>query len=254
MMKTLGATRAWVIAHPEATLTPSQSGDFERDVSRVATGTALPYVVGSWEFFGRPFIVTRDVLIPRPETEILVTAALRWLAGRPPGQRVIDVGCGSGCIAISLALDMPNHVVHAVDVSAAALDVARRNVAAYHLEGEVTLVEGDLLAPFDAPFDLVCANLPYIPTGRLSDLDVAAREPLLALDGGKDGLAGVERLAKQLESRLAPGGRVLIELDPEQMDPASDILRDALPAATIGILADLSGRDRVLVVDWLGVP
>ncbi len=218
----------------------------------MASGTALPYVVGSWEFFGRPFIVTRDVLIPRPETEILVSAALRWLGRRPARQRVVDVGCGSGCIAISVALEMPEHEVQAVDLSPAALDVARRNAVAYHIDGEIDLIEGDLLAPFDGPFDLVCANLPYIPTARLSGLEVGHREPRLALDGGVDGLASVERLAQQLPSRLAPGGRVLLELDPEQIERASAIMQTALPGATTKSLADLSGKERVLVVDWEG--
>lgn len=250
MMKTLGVTRAWVMAHPETELTPHQSDTFEENLAKVVSGMALPYVIGSWEFFGRPFIVTRDVLIPRPETETLVTAALRWLSERPQGQRVVDVGCGSGCIAISLALDMPGHLIHGVDVSPAALAVARRNAEAYHIEGEITLVEGDLLTPFDAPFDLVCANLPYVPTDRLAELDVAKREPRLALDGGADGLAGAERLASQLESRLARGGCVLLELDPEQMDRASSLMRRALPGASTNVLADLAGTDRVLVVDW----
>jgi len=250
MMKTLGVTRAWVLAHPEAVLTSVQSDAFEHDLSRVVSGTALPYVIGSWEFFGRPFVITPDVLIPRPETEILVTAALRWLSERPHGQRVVDVGCGSGCIAISLALDMPGHMIYGVDVSPTALAVARRNAEAYHIENELTLVDSDLLTPFDARFDLVCANLPYIPTDRLAELEVAMREPSLALDGGPDGLAGIERLALQLASRLAPGGRVLLELDPEQMDRASDLIRAGLPGVTTRVLADLSGRDRVLVVDW----
>jgi release factor glutamine methyltransferase len=250
MMKTLGVTRAWVLAHAEADLTSVQSDAFVFDLSRVVSGTALPYVIGSWEFFGRPFVITPDVLIPRPETEILVTAALRWLSERPHGQRVVDVGCGSGCIAISLALDMPGHMIYGVDVSPAALAVARRNAEAYHIEDELTLVEGDLLTPFDSRFDLVCANLPYIPTDRLAELEVAMREPSLALDGGPDGLAGIERLGLQLASRLAPGGRVLLELDPEQMDRASALMRAALPGVTTSVLADLSGRDRVLVVDW----
>ncbi len=250
MMKTLGVTRAWVLAHAEADLTSVQSDAFVFDLSRVVSGTALPYVIGSWEFFGRPFVITPDVLIPRPETEILVTAALRWLSERPQGQRVVDVGCGSGCIAISLALDMPGHMIYGVDVSPAALAVARRNAEAYHIEDELTLVEGDLLTPFDSRFDLVCANLPYIPTDRLAELEVAMREPSLALDGGPDGLAGIERLGLQLASRLAPGGRVLLELDPEQMDRASALMRAALPGVTTSVLADLSGRDRVLVVDW----
>jgi release factor glutamine methyltransferase len=250
MMKTLGVTRAWVIAHAEVGLTPAQSSAFERDTARVVAGAALPHVLGSWEFFGRPFFVTPDVLIPRPETEILVTAALRWLAGRPPGRRVVDVGSGSGCVVVSLALDMPDHRYLAVDLSRPALQVARRNAQAYRLDEDLDLVQADLLTPIAVPFDLVCANLPYIPTGRLAELEVGGREPTVALDGGRDGLAVVERLARQLPLRLAPGGRALLELDPDQMARAEALMRRALPGASVDVMTDLTGRARVLVVDW----
>jgi release factor glutamine methyltransferase len=249
MMHTLGVTRAWVIAHPEAILTPSQSGAFERDAAQVVSGVALPYVVGSWEFFGRPFSLTPDVLIPRPDTELLVTAALRWLDKRPPGQRVIDVGSGSGCIVISLALDMPDHHYMGVDISSGALGVARRNASSYRLEDDIVFAEGDLLEGISGPVDLVCANLPYIPTDRLAEIEVGLREPGLALDGGPDGLSVVRRLAEQLPSRLAPAGRVLLELDPDQMDRAKAVMRSHLPGASVEVLSDLSGLDRVLVID-----
>jgi release factor glutamine methyltransferase len=249
MMHTLGVTRAWVIAHPEAILTPSQSGAFERDAAQVVSGVALPYVVGSWEFFGRPFSLTPDVLIPRPDTELLVTAALRWLDKRPPGQRVIDVGSGSGCIVISLALDMPDHHYMGVDISPGALGVARRNASSYRLEDDIVFAEGDLLEGISGPVDLVCANLPYIPTDRLAEIEVGLREPGLALDGGPDGLSVVRRLAEQLPSRLAPAGRVLLELDPDQMDRAKAVMRSHLPGASVEVLSDLSGLDRVLVID-----
>jgi release factor glutamine methyltransferase len=249
MMKALGATRAWVIAHPEATPTPSQQAAFEHDLEQVASGAALPYVLGYWEFFGRPFFLTPDVLIPRPETEVMVTAALRWLEGRPVGQRVVDVGCGSGCIVISLALDMPDHTYEGVDVSGGALDVAKRNAERYGLAESLVLIQTDLLAERAGPFDLVCANLPYIPSGRLAELDVGSKEPALALDGGEDGLAEVERLIAQLDQRLAPGGRVLLELDPDQMERAGSLMQESLPGVAVDTVRDLSGRERVLIAD-----
>ncbi len=229
MMKTLGTTRAWLMAHAEDRLSPDHRQAFEDDVARVVSGTALPYVVGTWEFYGRPFVVTPAVLIPRPETELMVSVALRWLEARPGPGRVVDVGTGSGCIVASLALELDSHHYYAVDRSGTALEIAARNLRLYGMRRQVALVLADLLGPLPGPFDLICANLPYIPSHRLAGLPVARREPVLALDGGPHGLAIVGRLVAQLPDRLARGGRVLLELDPEQMAPVRAQILAALP-------------------------
>lgn len=249
MMKTLGTTRAWLMAHAEDRLSPEHHQAFVHDVARVVSGMALPYVVGTWEFYGRPFVVTPAVLIPRPETELMVGVALSWLEGRPEPGRVIDVGTGSGCIVASLALELETHHYYAVDRSWTALEVAARNLGLYGLRRQVALVQAELLEPLPGPFNLICANLPYIPSERLASLPVARREPALALDGGPHGLAIVSRLVAQLPDRLARGGRALLELDPEQMAPVRAQILAALPRARVDILPDLSGSSRVLVAD-----
>jgi release factor glutamine methyltransferase len=249
MMKTLGATRAWLMAHAGDPLPTKARLAFERDLGRVTGGTALPYVVGTWEFYGRPFVVTPAVLIPRPETELLVSVALRWLESREASCRVVDVGTGSGCIVASLALELPAHRYLAVERSWAALEVASKNMALYGLGQQVVLVQADLLEATTRSFDLVCANLPYLPSDRLASLPVAQREPLAALDGGPQGLATVVRLVEQLPARLARGGRLLLELDPEQMDPVQARLKTAIPGIQIEVVPDLSGAPRVLVAD-----
>jgi release factor glutamine methyltransferase len=249
MMKTLGTTRAWLMAHAEDRLSPDSRQAFEADVDRVAGGTALPYVVGTWEFFGRPFVVTPAVLIPRPETELLVSIALGWLEHQPEARRVADVGTGSGCVVASLALEFPAHHFLGVDHSWPALEVAARNLALYGLGGRVSLMQADLLTAASGPFDLLCANLPYIPSDRLPELPVSRREPTPALDGGPQGLAIVNRLVDQLPGGLAPGGRLLLELDPEQMAPVRARIRQVVGEARIETVPDLSGQPRVLVAD-----
>lgn len=254
LMHTLGVTRAWLMAHSEAVLTADQAKSFNDNVARCQKGEALPYVVGVWEFFGRPFRVTPAVLIPRPETETLVELGLNWLAGRETPQRVVDVGTGSGCIVISLACQFPKHHYLGVDISSEALEIAGRNAAYYGLDESLTFARGDLLAETEGPFDLVCANLPYIPTEHLPELAVGRREPTLALDGGEDGLAPFMRLAGQLPDRLAQRGRLLAELDPEQMSSAGAQLEALMPGGDTRVERDLAGRPRVLVFDRAGEP
>lgn len=249
MMHTLGVTRAWLMAHPEAVLSADQANTFDRYLARCQNGEALPYVVGVWEFFGRPYRVTPAVLIPRPETETLVELGLNWLAGREIPQRVVDVGTGSGCIVISLACQFPEHHYLGVDISEEALEVAAQNAAYYGFDETLIFARGDLLDEAGGPFDLICANLPYIPTDRLSDLAVGRREPKQALDGGGDGLEPFGRLAGQLVDRLARGGRLLAELDPEQMEPARAKLEALMPGGHTQVESDLAGHSRVLVFD-----
>ncbi|MDX1600741.1 MAG: peptide chain release factor N(5)-glutamine methyltransferase [Anaerolineales bacterium] len=248
MMRVLGVPRAWVLAHPEATLQPQQLEEFKSYVRRCAEGTALPYVIGRWEFFGRPFHVTPDVLIPRPETEHLVQVALGALARREDLRRVLEVGTGSGCVVVTLALEMEGRDYYASDISRPALDVASKNAREYRAQEQIDFVQADLLRGLRGPFDFVAANLPYIASDRLQTLKVGKREPDLALDGGQDGLEPLRSFVGPLRRSLRPGGELVLELDPEQMEAAESILGDAIPLDHVQVFDDLSGRARVLHV------
>ncbi len=251
----------------------------EAGARRLEAGEPLPYLLGHWEFFGLDFIVTPAVLIPRPETELMVEQALRWLQARfgtrdVSACRVVDVGCGSGCVAIALAANfrgLPRATsrglhVTAVDLSPQALEVARRNVERHALAGRVTLVQADMLPPQPPVFDLICANLPYIPSAKLDDLSVARWEPRSALDGGPDGLALIRRLLQQAAERLAErspapvfgagGGLLLLEIELSQGMAVALLARQAFSRweeqggnVQVDVLPDLAGLDRLVRVE-----
>jgi release factor glutamine methyltransferase len=248
----LGVRRAWILAHPEAELSAEQGQAFEASGHRLVQGEPLPYVLGHWEFYGLDFRVSPAVLIPRPETELLVGQALTWLWERhslSAGGLAADVGCGSGCIAAALAQNFPTLRVIASDRSLPALDVAVQNIARHGLEGRVALVQADLLPALSAPLDLVCANLPYIPTGSLRATRPARWEPVQALDGGEDGLELIQRLLEQLSaaaSPLAASGLALLEIEASQGEQALELARRFFPGAESAVLPDLSGRNRCL--------
>ena len=187
-------SRSWILAHPELTLTDEQQKQLDTSLSRLQNGEPFPYVLGRWEFFGLEFEVTPDVLIPRPETELLVEKAIAWLQKNPTKRNVADVGTGSGAIAVSIAVNVPNVNIIATDISAKALQVAKRNAEKHGASGRIEFVECDIL-PHPLPLslrergvDLLCSNMPYIPTNTLKHLPIYQREPTLALDGGDDGL------------------------------------------------------------------
>ncbi len=251
--------RSWVVARPETLLSDDQQQALEEAVRRLEQGEPLPYVIGHWEFYGLDFWVTPDVLIPRPETELLVEQAVQWLQSRPRTGllsllRAADVGTGSGCIAVALAKQIPNLRVLATDLSLAALKVARQNAIRHGVEHRIDFVQCDLLPPHPDPlptgshFDVICANLPYIPTHRLRSLPTFGREPTLALNGGEDGLEIIRHLLHLAPQWLAPNGLLLIEIDAEQGLTALSLAYDSFEHATIQLRRDLSGRDRLLVV------
>jgi release factor glutamine methyltransferase len=243
--------RAWLLAHPEAALDRAAAEPFARDVGRLAAGEPLPYLTGVQEFFGLAFAVSPDVLIPRPETELLVEEARLWLAHRAQagGRRVIDVGTGSGCIAVSLAVSAPAIPIVATDLSAVALAVAQGNARRFEVADRMRFIRADLLSPFAQGFDLVCANLPYIPSEKLLALDVARHEPRLALDGGRDGLDPTRRLLAQARTRLNSGGCMLLEIEESHGQAARELARQVFPTARLSMHADLAGRDRLLRID-----
>lgn len=248
LAQSIGTDRTWILAHPEAPLAQAYSAGFRRGVERCARGEALPYVLGWWEFYGRRFQVTRDVLIPRPETEGLVEAAVRLLRTRPGPWRCADVGTGSGCIAITLAIECPTARIMATDISMAALRLARVNGAHHAVGDRVRFVRCDLLRGIRGSFDLVCANLPYVPSESLDGLLAAKREPRVALDGGPDGQDPIRRLLADLPGLLAPSGVALLEIEARQGLEALAAARLTLPDAQVRLAQDLAGRDRLLVV------
>ncbi|HNT53641.1 MAG TPA: peptide chain release factor N(5)-glutamine methyltransferase [Anaerolineaceae bacterium] len=245
----LGWSRTQVVAHPEQLLTVEQHLALDGLLARRVAGEPLPYLLGEWEFYGLKFQVTPAVLIPRPETELLVEVALAWLQAHPDRRRAADVGTGSGCIAATLAWHVPDLWLTAVDLSATALQVAADNFARLGVQSRVTCRQSDLLADCRGPFDLVCANLPYIPSETLASLPVADHEPRQALDGGPDGLDLIGRLLSTAPRWLAPGGLMLLEIESGQGQSAPELAQRLLPAALIVTLPDLAGKARLLRVE-----
>jgi release factor glutamine methyltransferase len=243
-----GKKRAWVLAHPELTLTKAEAENLEAALGRLEQGEPLPYVLGQWEFYGLDFWVTPATLIPRPETELLVERALGWLRTQPGRRLAVDVGTGSGCIAIALAANIADVRLLACDISPQALRVAKKNTQRHGVEGRVSCLQADLLPPARRPFDLICANLPYIPERTLKNLEVGRWEPGLALDGGPDGLDLVRRLIEQAPEALAPEGRLLLEIEARQGAAALELARLAFPQAGVDLTQDLAGRDRLICI------
>ncbi|MBV6466177.1 MAG: peptide chain release factor N(5)-glutamine methyltransferase [Anaerolineae bacterium] len=254
----MGKPRTWLAAHPEARLSALELDSARREAARLAAGAPLPHILGRWEFFGLDFEVTPDVLIPRPETELLAEQAILWLQSRPvtnlSSLRAADVGTGSGCIAVALAKHVPDARVLATDLSLPALQVARRNAHKHGVAARVDFVQCDLLPPRPSPlpteshFDVICANLPYIPTSALSGLSVFDHEPALALDGGSDGLDPIRRLLKIAPEWLAPDGLILLEIESRQGMAAVSLAYDSFEKATINLRRDLAGRERLLAI------
>jgi release factor glutamine methyltransferase len=246
--------RTWVIAHPELTLTPLQQEQLDNALVRLESGEAFPYVLGHWEFFGLDFDVTGDVLIPRPETELLVEKAITWLQRSPRRRTVADVGTGSGAIAISIAVNIPDVRVLATDISHRALKIARQNAIKFNVARQIDFLQCDLLPSHIDPlsteshFDLICANLPYIPTETLHSLSIYGREPTLALDGGPDGLDAIRRLLNIGPEWLAPNGMMLLEIEATRGIQALNLACDLYSEATIHLHQDLLGQDRLLEI------
>ncbi|HRJ56053.1 MAG TPA: peptide chain release factor N(5)-glutamine methyltransferase [Anaerolineales bacterium] len=250
----IGHPRTWLLAHLESPLTPPQADSATQAFARLEAGEPLPYILGHWEFYGLDFDITPDVLIPRPETELLVEKAIRWLNAAPERRTVADVGTGSGIIAVSIAMHVPGVNILATDISQATLKVAKRNAKKFDVSHRINFLQCDLLPkhidplPTESHFDLICANLPYIPTDTLRDLPIFGREPTLALDGGADGLELYRRLLTLSVDWLAPKGSILLEIEASQGMSALSMAYDMLSAATIQLHKDLAGQNRLLEI------
>jgi release factor glutamine methyltransferase len=226
LMFTLGCDRSYLYAHPERELTAEERERYDKELAERARGVPAQYITGHQEFWGMDFIVTPAVLIPRPETEHVIEAVLSRV-GRAPlrlrsGQAwpanalsVVDVGTGSGCIAIALAKELPQAEIHATDISTAALEIACANAARHSLTNRIQFQHADLLAGFEADsFDFVVSNPPYVGESEEEEVQLEVRkfEPRHAVFAGPTGLEAIERLIPQARNALKPGGSLVMEI------------------------------------------
>ncbi len=244
----LGKPRTWILTHLNVELSPEILSIAEGLLSRAKASEPIPYIIGHWEFYGLDFIISKDVLIPRPETELIVDQALSWLHTHPDQKRVADIGTGSGCIAISLAKALPRLEIIATDISKPALDIALQN-SIKHKVKNIEFKGFDLIGNQDFHFDVICANLPYIPTTTLDTLVVSRFEPRSALDGGKDGLREISRLLDAVQNIKLLPSLILCEIEASQKQAVLEISHRFPPNTKAAVLKDLAGKDRLLRIE-----
>lgn len=244
----LGKPRAWILAHNDHILSSGEESALETMLSRLENGEPLPYMLGRWEFFGLEFYLSPVTLIPRPETELLVEQALSWLGANPDRRLAADVGAGSGCIAVTLAVNIKDLKIIASDLSLPALSVARLNALKHGVSDRVEFLQTDLLSCLDTRFDLICANLPYIPSSMLKTLNISSYEPRLALDGGTDGLDQIRRLLDAAPMIISDSGLVLIEIEASAGETTLSLAKGCFTDAQVRIHQDLAGRDRLITI------
>lgn len=226
-------------------LSPKQEETFWRLMQRRLNGEPTAYITGHREFYGLDFYVDPRVLIPRPESELLVETAL-GLAQNHPLFTIAEIGTGCGAIAISLALSLPEAEIYATDISAAALKVTLLNCQKHGVVDRVHLLQGDMLDPLPEIVDLIIANLPYVEESELARMGPAKFEPLLALNGGSDGMERIRQLCRQVGSKLRPSDYLLMEIGQGQRRAVTAFLHTLFPNGEIEVVPDLSGIDRVI--------
>lgn len=255
-----GARRAMLLAYPERALTEEQARAFAALVARRATREPVAYLVGRREFMGMEFLTDARALIPRPETELLVEAALKEVRGRLDGGAVpvvADIGTGSGAIAVSVAALEPRLArVYATDVSADALALAGENARRLGVAGRVALLQGDLLEPLPERVDVLLANLPYVAPRDATTLarDVRAYEPSLALYGADDGLGHMRRLFAQAPGHVKPNATLMLEFGYDQRSAVVALARETFPGCDVTVGADYAGWDRYAIIRADGAP
>lgn len=244
-MHILSISRTELYRELDRKLSPEEEEKFWDLLERLISGEPSAYITGHREFYGLDFAVDSSVLIPRPESELLVEMSLT-LAQQRPITTIAEIGTGCGAIAISLALNLPQAKIYATDISAAALKVALDNCQKHGVTDRIRLLEGDMLDPLSEPVDLVVANLPYVREAELPQVNTSPFEPSLALNGGADGLVKIRQLSSQIGDKLRPGGYLLLEIGEGQAEAVATSLLNLFPSAEIEVTPDLSGIERVV--------
>ena len=243
--------RAAMFRDLDEDITMEDSSNIASLVKRRIKREPLAYITGVKEFYGLPFVVSEDVLIPRQETELLVDTAI--VQAKSLGKNeisIVDVGTGSGAIAVSLALNIPTSRIIAVDISEAALAIADNNRRAHGLYSRVKLRRGNLLEPIIDKIDILVSNPPYIRSDKLTSLqEEVLKEPVVALDGGCDGLELIKRLLFQAVNKMSNPGVILFEIDPDQASEAVKLCQQFFPSAITTVLKDLSNNQRAVLLE-----
>ena len=252
VMTVMRMNRQNIFAEQETQVPANETQQLAEIIAQRLERVPLAYILGYREFYGINVVVTPSVLIPRPETEGMVehTLFMALMGMETRELSIADVGTGSGAIAVNLAIHLPAARIYAVDISEPALDVAAWNIRAHSVADRVRLGHGDLLEAVPEPVDVIVANLPYIPTQRIPELQPEVRqEPGMALDGGPDGLDLVRRLLLQAPGKLNSPGIILLELDPDQFPAAEAEALQHFPDAEITAEQDLAHQDRIMVIN-----
>lgn len=255
LMHILYIDRARLYVRLNDQLSSSHTAALSRALKRRLRHEPLAYILGHREFYGRDFLVGPGVLIPRPETELLVEKALALVEGQFARRNAIiaDIGTGCGAIAVSLALLLPEARIYATDISPGALDTARLNCEKHGVQERVRLLQGNLLEPLPEATDIIVANLPYIRDEEVGQLSPEIRlfEPLAALAGGKDGLDVIRQLLAQAGGKMRLGGVILLEIGYGQAEAAVSLAKSFFPKAVVELAKDLAGIDRVVTITSL---
>ena len=241
----LQINRAQLYSDLERELSPKEEATFWHLIERRLKGEPTAYITGHREFYGLDFYVDSRVLIPRPESELLVEKALELAQSRHI-DTIADIGTGCGAIAISLALNLPQTKIYATDISAPALEIAQINCYKHGVVDRVCLLYGDMLDPLPEPIDLIIANLPYVREAELPRTGPASFEPKVALNGGPAGLEKIRRLCQQAKGKLGSQGCLLLEIGQGQGKAVTAFLRRLFPSASPTLTPDLSGIERVV--------
>lgn len=252
----LGFSRVDLYLNYDRPLQPEELSGFRERVRRRANREPVAYITSRKEFYSLDLEVGPEALIPRPETELLVEEAVRLVRDRWPkcaSLRLVDLGAGSGAMALALASQLRQAALWALDLSGQALELARRNASRHGVEGRIKFLQGDLLAPLageEKAFHLIAANLPYVPRAAFADMAPEARdhEPRLSLDGGEDGLDLIRRAIAQAKPLIKPGGALLLEVWPTHGDEIRG-LGSKYGYAQVRIIKDLAERDRMAVLE-----
>jgi len=240
----LGINRVQLYSDLESEIIPPHEEALKGLVERRIQGEPSAYITGHREFYGLDFNVDPNVLIPRPETELLVEKAIS-LARSHGLSSIADIGTGCGAIAISLAVNLPDVAIYAADVSAPALDVARANCKKHGVADRIILLEGDMLEPLTGPVDMIIANLPYVRESDIPPGSTLSFEPSLALSGGTDGLDTIRDLCLRAGEKLRRNGFILLEIGQGQAEDVTALLQESFPSSRIEVENDLAGIKRI---------